>query len=210
MKIMSIDVGWVNLAIVLASVDNTTWEFQTLFSAHLVNLNELQHLKIPVSQCTLHHTNDACDKINHFIQEYQDDWMNQADLIVIERQPITGLVHVEQLLYSKYRNKTILISPNKMHRWLNIQHLSYEKRKEKTTMFAESKLEQDEQWIQACTRLHENKQRLHDIADAVCILLYFLSLKQEELKQYKKIHQPNINLENKSVYEYLQQFKFIQ
>lgn len=207
---MSIDVGWINLAIVLANINSNTWEFESLLKADLVNLNELRHLKVSVSHCTLHHTNDACDKINHFIQEYGTDWMDVSDIILIERQPITGLVHVEQLLYNAYRHKAILISPNKMHRWLQIQHLPYDLRKEQTVQYVESKLgHNDEQWIQTCLQLEENKQRKHDVADAICILFYFLNTRQDELDRYNKIHEHKPNLQNMSVHEYLQQFKFV-
>lgn len=177
---IGIDVGIINLAIVKCVVEDFT--IIKVLEAHRVNLNELPHKRVPRQLCTLEHSNDAYDKIQHFLQEYAD-LFSDVDQVRIERQPITGLVHVEQLLFGHFRSKAKLISPNSMHKHFNIQHYDYEGRKQQTTNIARPYLSQLSGW---------NQERVHDMSDALCILLYSLHVEHqhhEETVRQKRIEQ---------------------
>jgi hypothetical protein len=48
------------------------------------------------------------------------DFFEMADFILIERQPPMGLTAVEQLIFSRWRDKAILVHPRSMHKYFNI------------------------------------------------------------------------------------------
>jgi hypothetical protein len=172
---LGIDVGIVNLACVKLQVNDENLTMTKIISAFCINLSEIQHQKISKENCQLKHSNDVYDKIQHFLQEYQDV-LSDVDQVRIERQPIGGLVHVEQLLFGHFRSCAKLISPNSMHKFLGIGHLDYEQRKEKTILIASPYLKNFQDW--------KTRDRLHDMADAFCILLFSLYIDRKE--KFKK------------------------
>ena len=133
MIILSIDVGYTNMGLSSALIDEN---FNIIFrNVYKIDLGHVVHNRVPAHQCTIPHTRETCDRIDHFVQEYLP-LLEECDYILIERQPPTGLKDVEGLLMSKFRNKTILISPNAMHKYFKISHLDYDQRKEFTTSHA--------------------------------------------------------------------------
>ena len=185
---LSIDVGIINLAIVKARVEN--FHITNILEARTINLNLLQHNVISKENCLLHHSNDIYDKMQHLFQEFNDLFQN-IDFVLIERQPITGLVHVEQLLYGKFRSIARLVSPNSMHKWLNIRQYTYEQRKIETTKIAEPYLRQCADWM--------NSERVHDMADSLCILLFVLHTESTNAK---------IAVEEKIKEKHMTEFKY--
>jgi hypothetical protein len=99
----------------------------------------------------------------HFIQEYRDH-LDEADKILVERQPPGGFGAIETLIVATFREKVEVISPNSMHKHFRIGHLDYEHRKKKTEEIAGPHLEH----LESYTRL----LRKHDVADAMCMVLY--------------------------------------
>jgi hypothetical protein len=203
---IGIDVGVINLAIVKCVVED--FKVVRVIEAHRVNLNELSHTAIPRHLCTLEHSNDAYDKIQHLFQEY--GWLfSDVDQVRIERQPINGLVHIEQLLFGHFRSKAKLISPNSMHKHFNIQHYDYEGRKQQTTKIAWPYLSQLPDW---------NQERVHDMADALCILLYSLCVEHRqhnEIIRQKHIEEEFLTRQRQfgqtnytSLNEFFDQFKY--
>ena len=119
--------------------------------------------------------------------------------ILVERQPPQGFVVIEQLLYSKYRDKTELIHPNSMHSFFNISNYDYEKRKEEVEKIFLEYVREDlkEEFLQL--------ERRHDIADALCIGLYWINNKQNEyklLETQKRLENLNIKYKDKTSYEF--------
>lgn len=165
---LGVDVGILNLALVKCKVEN--YNLVTILDARCVNLNELTHERVPLNQCTLEHSNDVYDKLQHLFQEYPDLFSN-VDQVRIERQPIGGLVHVEQLMFGHFRSKAKLISPNSMHKYFEIQQYDYDGRKIQTTRIAEPYLSHMTGW---------QRERVHDLADALCIVLFSLSVEKKE------------------------------
>lgn len=162
--ISAIDVGLSNLGFLVVSVqDNTIVKVLCMMR---IDLTILQHNRVSQSECTLHHTNDVCDRVMHFVQEHKHT-LDSTDILLIERQPLGGLVHVEQLLYHLYRDKAHLIHPRSMHTWLGIGHLDYETRKVYTIKQAYAV-----ECVGDC--LDGISGRKHDISDAVCMVLYWI------------------------------------
>jgi hypothetical protein len=198
MIVFSIDVGIVHLGISLANVkeDGT---LEDVFWVDLINLTTYTDGKC---KCPLQHTKTMTDWVEHFIQDHMC-YFEQADVILIERQPPTGLVAIEQLIFSKFRLKTNLISPRNVHHHFKITSLDYDGRKHRSVEIARSHIPE---------HLHgrmDTFDRLHDVADSICILLYWCSeqkklyKKRERLRQYQEA-----TLEDgMSVFEKLESFR---
>jgi hypothetical protein len=187
MIILSIDVGYTNLGLSRALIDEN---FNVTFTyVHKVDLGHVVHGRVPAHECTIPHTRETCDRIDHFVQEY---WplLEECDFLLIERQPPTGLKDVEGLLMSKFRKKTILISPNSMHKYFRISHLDYEQRKDFTTDTANKYV--------GHFANYKNLIRKHDIADSVCMCLYHT----EKLRQVDEKKKRFENLERLPFDEY--------
>ena len=205
MTYLSVDVGITNLALVKATVGD--FKITSILDAIVINLSTIPHRSVPMDQCRLHHSNDVFDKLEHLFQEYPLLFQN-VDYMLIERQPITGLVHVEQLLFGKFRSIARLVSPNSMHKWLGIGQLSYDQRKIETTRIAEPFLKQFSNWIPS--------ERLHDMADALCILLFTLHVDEmehrsqiEEQRRRKRMEVEECPFdENTTIADFFEGFRF--
>ena len=137
----------------------------TFTHAFKIDLRRLLHKRVPHEQCTIPHTRETCDRVAHFLQEYAD-FFDEADHVLIERQPPVGLKDIEGLIMQAHRAKTTLISPNKMHKFFGISRFSYEERKVRTEHIASPHLEG--------ISTYENNTRRHDMADSACICLFFV------------------------------------
>ena len=166
MILIGIDVGHINMGITRCVLDDENKP--TFTHAFKKNIAHVIHHRIEPMECKIPHTNETCDRVAHFIQEYRP-MFGEADKILIERQPPMGLKDIEALLMSAFRDKTILISPNSMHKHFGISHYDYEQRKEKTVGVATDHIGHiyDFQAV----------ERKHDIADAVCLVLFYIKTK---------------------------------
>ena len=88
--------------------------------------------------------------------------LEEADAIVVERQPPGGLVSVSDFFLAHWRDKVHLVAPRAMHCWMQIGDLGYDGRKAAVEAAADA-------FVALPTR-----GRRHDVADALCILLYWL------------------------------------
>ena len=141
-------------------------EYNTKFThAFKVDIRHILHKRVPAHECKIPHTCETCDRVAHFIQEYEP-FFDEADKILIERQPPTGLKDIEALIMSRYRSKTLLISPNKMHKHYGIARFDYERRKVKTEELAEEHVSHLD--------TYQCQERKHDMADSVCICNFYV------------------------------------
>lgn len=161
MIVVSIDIGYHHLGIVETFLDEGHNIFVNRIA--LVDLQRLPHKKIKRCECCIPHTNEVADLMAHFIQEY-GEWLDEADQILVERQPPTGLTQIETLLVFLYRKKINLVSPNSMHKHFAIGAYEYERRKEMTIKIADPYLINSE--------LYQSLERKHDIADALCMVIF--------------------------------------
>jgi hypothetical protein len=173
MIVLSFDVGLIHLGFVKARIDPTAWTLENIERVECVDLSSIPHRRVPLSSCRLYHTRTACDQIQHFLQEYSDE-LSGVDRVLIERQPPGGLLHVEQLLFTFFRDKAQLISPQSVHKYLGIGHLDYEGRKLETVRRAAPFLSPCNEW--------QKQNRKHDMADALCFIQYWLSVERERAR----------------------------
>ena len=174
MIIIGIDVGYHNMALVVTETDQ---DFNvTVRSAHLVDITKIPHRRVCARDCKIPHTNEVADMMAHFIQEY-GYLLDQADTILVERQPPTGLTQIETLLLYLYRDKTLLVSPNAMHSHFGINHFEYDRRKLCTVQIADRYL--------ADLEAYSTETRRHDLADAVCFVLFHVHPMKEKVRLQK-------------------------
>lgn len=203
MNVLSIDIGIVHLGLTMTVLRND-YSFEKIEWIKLIDLTKFTHHHVSRDECKLHHTATMSDWVDHFLQEYGDE-ISHASVILIERQPPGPCVAIEQLFYSKYRNKTVLISPRSMHSHFGIAHLDYDKRKEFTTSIALTYLSDDLK----CQFF--SLERQHDIADSVYMMLYWRQKKEKEyfLLERKKILQTVLD-NGVNIVDHLNSFKFVK
>jgi len=171
MKILAVDVGLVHLALVSVEVpDNYLTRDEVLLCSELTTCNLIDIIELMAkcrdSNCELYHDKIICDYVTHLFKKYKD-LFESADKILIERQPITGIVAVQELIMKEYRHKSELISPNAMLNFFDILQYEYKVRKVHTVKFASTYLGSFEEFV--------FNERKHDMADALCLIYYHLS-----------------------------------
>lgn len=166
-KFMGIDVGIKHLGCSILNFDETQENSNPVVEwFELIDLMEMKHQRVPFCNCTLSHTSLTLDRVQHFIQEYYEKF-EMCDYIYIERQPITGITSVEQLLVHFLRPKSILVSPNAIHKYFDMPRLDYDGRKEMSLDIAK-KFIQNEYLMEKISSM----ERSHDISDSVLIALF--------------------------------------
>jgi hypothetical protein len=149
MKVLAIDIGYHNMGLVVAECGNgPKIEVEYIKKVSLEDYKYIQ-------------TNGIVDLIPLFVDDHRDIF-DSADTILIERQPPIGFTNIEVLLNYMFKDKVVLVSPVSMHVHFGMRHLNYDERKERTISICEK-----------FTRIDIPYERKHDIADAVCMLLYY-------------------------------------
>ena len=174
--VLSVDIGVINLGITLSKIDRE-FNFIDVVWLDLINITEFSHKSVSKENCKLQHTRTFSDWLDHVYQD-NEKFFQEADFIIIEKQPPRGFVVVEQLIFNKYRNKASLINPINVHTFLNMSRLDYDGRKDRSEKIA-MKMSTDPDLCEQITFYH----RQHDICDSLCMLLYWLHKKREELKK---------------------------
>jgi len=149
MKVLAIDIGYHNMGLVLAECGKgpkVDVEFMKKAS-----LEDYKYI----------HSNDIVDLVPLFVDAHEHIF-ESADKILIERQPPGGFTNMEVLLNYMFKDKVIKISPVSMHTHFGMRHLNYEERKERTVSIADKYIEGEIPY-----------ERKHDIADALCMILYY-------------------------------------
>jgi hypothetical protein len=207
-RILSIDIGIKNLGISV-SIANEDFMLREILFIDLIDITTFVHPEgVKKKDCKLQHTKSVADWLDH-IFVFHSMFFDQCDYILIERQPPLGLVAVEQLIFSKYRNKAFLVHPCSMHKYFRIGNLDYEGRKNETEKICLMHLGSE-----ALVEKYNNYNRKHDIADSVCLMLFWLyqaRIKYEEEKRREK--ERNIKLtmigSNMTMNEWFDQFRYI-
>ena len=202
-KVLSIDVGIIHLGISVSLV-NKDYTLKEIIYVDNINITEYKHTKCLKSECKLHHTKTFADWINHVIQE-NTEYFDDSDIIIIEKQPPFGFVVVEQLIFSKYRNKTTIVSPNSVHKYFNFFDLDYDKRKEISVKIGDRFLSED------LIERSKSFDRRHDISDSICIMIYFINKKHEEYKKIQRKKEIEImtkDINGLNVFQKLEMFRY--
>tara|TARA_B100001996_G_scaffold79095_1_gene58286 strand:- start:2388 stop:3284 length:897 start_codon:yes stop_codon:yes gene_type:complete len=183
MKILSIDVGITNLALVSCEL-SLDFEIETVIHCELCNIRDMC-LFCTDKNCVLQHEKTPLDWVNHLVL-FRKKVFDAADVILIERQPPGGLKDVEILLFEKFRERVKMIHPRSLHGWMRITHLDYDGRKAETEKAAQLYVKHTKAW-------ELNSERRHDIADAVCFTLFY-AYKLKEARA-KDVVRPSITRE---------------
>jgi hypothetical protein len=171
MLIVSIDVGILNLAIVLLRSDPASWTdenrkptLEVLEAWHL-DITEMTHESVPEHECQLYHTKELSDRVVHVIQEYEPKWTAHGpiDHYLIEQQPLGGLTGIEMIFFQRFRDRITRISPNAMHAFFKLSD-DYETRKIQVVQLATPFLRGHKHF--------DTHERKHDCADATCLAAF--------------------------------------
>jgi hypothetical protein len=181
-KILSIDIGIVNLGYVFIETFGVS---NIVLECNRIDITQVRHNRVSRCNCQLYHENCIPDYLDHFIQEHEN-LFNDADEILLERQPPVGITNVQDLLFTRFRNKVKLISPNSIHKHFKMTRNDYDLRKQESLMITNGYLQN------FCN--FETNIRKHDISDAMLMVLYYTqtcdlieTLKKPETKPEKCI-----------------------
>jgi len=202
-KVLSIDVGVINLGISVSLI-NRDYTLKEIIWVDNIDITDYKHTKCLISECKLHHTKTFSDWIEHVIQENKE-YFDESDIIIIERQPPLGFVVVEQLIFSKYRHKSKIVSPNSVHKYFNFLKSDYDKRKELSIKIGDKFL--SEKLIERAKSFN----RRHDISDSICIMIYFINKKQEEYKKTqrtKELEKITMDSSGINIFQRLEVFRY--
>jgi hypothetical protein len=185
MRIVAIDIGLFHLGLIQALVKIPSADIVNSIQVQLCNLVNVKELstKCTNTDCKLRHDNIISDYMMHFFERY-DPVFIESDYILIERQPPAGFVAIEQIIMYKYREKCVLISPVAMLHYFGFHKFDYDVRKEHTIEFATRYLKDMPDFI--------NNERKHDLADALCMLYYFLDVVHKRIQQTSQVTRPGI------------------
>ena len=150
MKVLAIDIGYHNMGLVLA--ESLSGPKITVEYVKKASLGDYKYIK----------SNDFVDLIPLFVDDHIE-LFNKADKILIERQPPGGFQNIEILLHYMFKDKVTLVSPVSMHVHFGMRHLNYDERKERTVGIAEKYISNN---------MMDQYERKHDIADALCMIVY--------------------------------------
>lgn len=181
MKILSIDIGLINLALVYIEYDNEKISEIAHKIQPKVNktLNILEYHLVDItkySQCTniscnLDHRKCISNYMKHLFVEYARIF-EEATVILVERQPPVGFVSVEQIICYQYPDKYVMISPRSVHAFFQFSGLDYENRKKTSVKIAKSYYLED----------FDELVRKHDVSDAIVQAVYYVKkLLKDEL-----------------------------
>ena len=166
LKILSIDIGIINLGYVFAQGLN-------VIECNRIDITKVKHNKVSYCNCNLHHEFCIPDYLDHFIQEHANIF-ETSDIILIERQPPVGITNVQDLIFTKFRNKVKLVSPNTIHKFFKMTKCDYDIRKIESLQIAHEYLEQFTSF--------QNNERKHDISDAMLLIIHYFKTNSNTIK----------------------------
>ena len=150
MKILAIDVGYHNIGVCFADCSSS------VVKVEMIKKVSLEDFKFSTD------SNELVDLVPAFCEAHEI-LFETADVVLVERQPPQGLKAIEALIHYMYKPKVVLVSPNSLHAHFGIAHLNYDERKVRVEKIASHYIKHLEcPW-----------ERKHDIADAVCMVVYY-------------------------------------
>jgi hypothetical protein len=205
MKVLSIDIGISNLGYIYAEMGlpelsgskyknikyNEVYcysRFKNLINiidCNRIDITKVKHNFVKRCDCKLFHERCIPDYLDHFIQEYQNYFEN-CDILLLERQPPVGITNVQDLLFTKFRNKVLLISPNSVHKYFGLSDV-YSNRKVVSEKIAKEFLN--------CFENFNVNTRKHDISDAMLMVIYYLKTEIDNLIGVTKFENESLNFE---------------
>jgi len=193
LRVLSIDVGIINLGYVYSQVTLRSPEQKSKYKANLINndyklnmenlkknivildcnrvdITNIKHKRVCSSVCTLRHDRCIPDYLDHLVQEI--DYFEECDVLLIEQQPPQGIQNVQDLLFKQFRHKVRLVSPNSIHKYFKLPNV-YLDRKEESEKIAND-------FLFGFSTFNLNTRK-HDISDALLMIVYFYKINMETL-----------------------------
>ena len=172
MRIVGVDIGIKHLGLAEITQRRVGDEIlSTICGFHLHDITKYTHERVPRAACTLHHTNELGDRLQHWKQEH-GYILDRADHVAIERQPITGLQCIQAFLFSTWREKAFMVHPRTLHKYMGCGILDYDGRKRYMEQNAAATCKAlGVDWEKCTARF----ARRHDVADALAIAMFALS-----------------------------------
>ena len=144
-----------------------------IMDCNRINITNVKHNKVKLCDCTLRHDSCIPDYLDHFIQEHMN-MFDDSDIILLERQPPAGITNVQDLLFTRFRDKVLLVSPNSVHKYFNMSK-DYDTRKIESEQISSLFL---------CTfRGFIKNMRKHDISDSLLMIIYYYHTRFEEISR---------------------------
>lgn len=171
MLLFCIDIGIVNMGVAFIKVSDH--DDMECILADRIDITDFKCDE----RCTLNHSAVMADWISHMVSTYKEE-LDQADKVLIERQPPMGHRCAEQLLFHKFRHKAVLIHPRSFHCHFNISRLGYEDRKRVMVSQAKRLFESSSN----TAALYQ--ERAHDVADAMMLAVYYANQPENRHKFY--------------------------
>lgn len=169
-KVLSIDIGIKHLGLSYSLLDDE-YKFKKLLWINLIDITIFDCLP----DCRLFHTNTLTDRIAHVIHKYRGIF-DSANVVLIERQPPQGIIALEQIIFSVFREKAVLISPVAVHKYFHMRDHDYDTRKKISVNIAQKYI----------GNISQKYSREHDIADTILFTLYWAYTMKEE-KEKKRL-----------------------
>lgn len=204
--VLSIDIGILNLGISVGLIDKE-FNLKEVTYVDLIDITKYTHEKqLCGVDCKLHHTKSIADWMEHIFHEHSP-LFEEANYILVERQPPQGLVAIEQLIYYRWRKKCHLISPSSMHKYYRIGHYDYEQRKDQTMSIAEKY-----RWHQRAIDQYNLYDRKHDMSDSICLMGFWLHKKKlsyMEKKRHERFKKVKFANTGYNMNEWFEQYRYI-
>ena len=141
-NILCIDPGIINLAFSYLYISDE--ELKIIF-----------YKKIDIT----YYSKSISDAIDKFCKEYKNI-IELSYKIIIEKQPPTGAaLVVQELLYSKLKNRIIYLNPKTVSAYFGTSKLTYEKRKKRN--------------VEIANEFFKIKETSYDICDSLCLSIYY-------------------------------------
>ena len=191
--VLSIDIGINNLGYVYAElsiptdfsgsryknlINNSNYSINEtikIIECNRIDITKMKHHIVSMCNCKLLHERCVPDYLDHFIQEHQEMFDN-ADIVILERQPPVGITNVQDLLFKTFRSKIKMISPNTINKYFKMSS-DYDTRKIESEKIANDYLYENKDYL--------NNIRKHDISDALLMILYYYKIELDTLiKKY--------------------------
>jgi hypothetical protein len=108
MQVTSIDVGYNNLAILVALLETENKQLY-IRDVDYTDTIDLPKFNCYRPACRLHHDRSHADYMRHV---FEDKWsFDLSETILVEQQPPTGFTVIQELIRDNYRDKFQLSSP---------------------------------------------------------------------------------------------------
>lgn len=196
-KFSGVDPGLRHLAVASIEVDVRTMRIVNDCCV-LVDAFEAQE------QCTdpkCVHTKTTSSRLRH-VYPKMDTIVKKSEAIYIERQPLTGMTDIEQLLFDRWRCSSVLINSRRMRKSLDCWTDDYDERKvlalQRAHQLRRSYLDTEPPWVIG--------DRNHDAAEAW--LYAYMAFDAWKAKEIHARHAKQLRTKTKRVVDDWECFRF--